>query len=551
MLRYNEKPYEEGSPYHFQLTLDHILKAGVCFAPDKEIVYRDLVRYDYRTLLERVNRLAGALVGLGVKPGDTVAVLDWDSHRYLECFFAIPMIGAVLHTVNIRLSPEEITYTMNHAEDLVVLVFSDFLPVLEGVSSKLKTVQKFVLMSDSGDKPSTSLPLVGEYEALLANAPTVHQFPVLDENTEATIFYTTGTTGLPKGVHFTHRQLTLHTLVETIAFGSYASPGRFRSDDVYMPLTPLFHAHAWGFPYTATMIGTKQVYPGRYEPETIVRLIEREGVTFSHCVHTILRMILTTPAVQTADLSQWKVIVGGGPLPRGLAQTAQKLGVHVNNAYGLSETCPLISTANLKEHMLGWENERRLDVLLKAGFPVVLSEARVVDPAGNDLPRDNASTGELLLRAPWLTKDYYKDEERTRALWTNGWMHTGDVAYLDTDGYINITDRLKDVIKSGGEWISSLALEDLLSQLKEVAEVAVVGVPDDKWGERPAAFIVLKPESRDSLTRDGVRAYLEEISRQGRISKWAIPDRIEFVPSIPKTSVGKIAKRELRAQYAK
>jgi len=551
MISYREKPYEDGSPYHFQLTVDHILKAGVSFAPDKEVVYRDLVRYNYRTLLERVNRLAGVLDSLGVKPGDKVAVLDWDSHRYLECFFAVPMIGAVLHTVNIRLSPEEITYTMNHAEDSLVLVFSDFVPVLERISGKLETVQKYVLMSDTDDRPSTQLPLAGEYEELMANSPPRFEFPVLDENTEATIFYTTGTTGLPKGVHFTHRQLTLHTLVESIAFASFASPGRFRSDDVYMPLTPLFHAHAWGFPYTATMIGTKQVYPGRYEPETILRLIDREGVTFSHCVHTILRMVLSSPSAREVDLSRWKVIVGGGPLPRGLAQLAFELGLHVNNAYGLSETCPLISSANLKEHMLGWEHERQLDFLLKAGFPVVLSEARVVDPEGHDVPRDNVTTGELVLRAPWLTLDYYKDEERTKVLWRDGWMHTGDVALLDTEGYINITDRLKDVIKSGGEWISSLALEDLLSQVNAVAEVAVVGLPDEKWGERPAAFVVLKPEYQGSVTAEDIRAYLEEVAREGRISKWAIPDNIYFVSSIPKTSVGKIAKRELRAQYSK
>lgn len=551
MISYREKPYEDGSPHRFQLTVDHILKAGVSFAPDKEIVYRDLVRYNYRTLLERVNRLAGVLDGLGVKPGDKVAVLDWDSHRYLECFFAVPMIGAVLHTVNIRLSPEEITYTMNHAEDSLVLVFSDFLPVLERISGKLETVQKYVLMSDTEDRPSTQLPLEGEYEELMASSPPKFEFPVLDENTEATIFYTTGTTGLPKGVHFTHRQLTLHTLVESIAFASYASPGRFHSDDVYMPLTPLFHAHAWGFPYTATMMGTKQVYPGRYEPEVLLRLIDREGVTFSHCVHTILRMVLSSPSARKVDLSRWKVIVGGGPLPRGLAQMAFELGMHVNNAYGLSETCPLISSANLKEHMLGWERERQLDFLLKAGFPVVLSEARVVDPEGRDVPRDNTTTGELVLRAPWLTQDYYKDQERTRDLWREGWMHTGDVAFLDTEGYINITDRLKDVIKSGGEWISSLALEDLLSQVNEVAEVAVVGLPDEKWGERPAAFIVLKPESQGSVSEEDIRAYLERVAREGRISKWAIPDQIYFVPSIPKTSVGKIAKRDLRAQYAK
>ncbi|HYQ39832.1 MAG TPA: AMP-binding protein, partial [Pseudomonas sp.] len=277
--------------YDYPLLIKRLLLSGVRYQPEQEIVYSDKLRYTYRTLNERIQRLANALTAAGVKAGDTVALLDWDSHRSLECFFAVPMLGAVLHTVNVRLSPEQIVYTMNHAEDDLVLVHDDFLPLLEQVHGELDTVRGYVQLTETTAK-ATALPVLGEYEALLAAAERHFEFADFDENSVATLFYTTGTTGHPKGVYFTHRQLVLHTLNELGTFAAYEGQPLLRSGDVYMPITPMFHVHAWGVPYVATAMGVKQVYPGRYEPNQLVRLFREEGVTFSHCVPTILQMML-------------------------------------------------------------------------------------------------------------------------------------------------------------------------------------------------------------------------------------------------------------------
>ena len=286
------------SAYDYQLIIKQLLHTPLVYSPQQEIVYRDQKRYDYVTLQKRIGQLAGTLKSLGVKPGSTVGVMDWDSHRYLECFFAIPMMGAVLHMVNIRLSPEQILYTVNHAEDDVLLVNSDFLPVLEGIKDQFQTVKKIVVMTDAATPPETSLEVAGEYEALLSASDSHYDFPDFDENTKATTFYTTGTTGAPKGVYFSHRQLVLHTFGVLTAFGNFKSQTSFDSADVYMPLTPMFHVHAWGLPYAATLIGAKQVYPGRYEPEMILKLVDEEKVTFSHCVPTILHMVLNSPSAK-------------------------------------------------------------------------------------------------------------------------------------------------------------------------------------------------------------------------------------------------------------
>ena len=318
------------SAYAYPLLIKHLLHAPLAHSPDQEIVYRDLVRSTYREFAERLGRLASGLASLGVKPGDTVGVMDWDSHRYLECFFAVPMMGAILHTVNVRLSPEQLIYTINHAEDDILLVNAEFLPVLEQIRDRLETAKQFVLLSDAAERPATSVPFVAEYEELLARSSASYDFPELDENTCATTFYTTGTTGLPKGVYYSHRQLVLHTLAGLSAMAMAPGQGGFHQDDVYMPLTPMFHAHAWGYPYMATLMGVKQVYPGRYEPTVLLSLIQREKVTVSHCVATIMYMLLSSPASAQTDLSKWKVIIGGGPLPKALCKEALALSlIHI------------------------------------------------------------------------------------------------------------------------------------------------------------------------------------------------------------------------------
>ena len=525
------------------LVINSILESGVRNAPEQEIVYADQRRMSYRDLEERVNRLAGALAECGVKPGDTVAVMDWDTHRYLEAFFAIPMMGAVLHTVNVRLSPEQILYTLNHAEDDVILVNREFLPVLEELKDRIETVKRYVLLDDEGGNLDSQLDIAGEYEALLQQAPAEFDFPELDENTRATTFYTTGTTGLPKGVYFSHRQLVLHTFAGRAAL-SGSGHGRFNQDDVYMPITPMFHVHAWGVPYVATLLGVKQVYPGRYVPESLLKLLLTEKVTFSHCVPTIIQMLLQSEAAKSIDLSGWKVIIGGSALAKPLAKAALARGIDIYSGYGMSETCPLISVALLTPELENADAETQADYRSRTGRPVPMVQWRIVDTDMNDVPHDGKSQGELVLRAPWLTQGYLKDEENSKTLWHGGWMHTGDIGVIDGDGWLRITDRIKDVIKTGGEWVSSLDLEGLILQHDAVAECAVVGVEDAKWGERPVALVVKGGEVDEQSIKDLVGEYADK----GVISRYGVPDRVVFVDELPRTSVGKLDKKKMRAE---
>ena len=529
------------------LTIGHILAQGAARGANREIVYRDRTRHSYSVLAERVSRLAGALAKLGVEPGSTVAVMDWDSHRYLEAFFAVPMMGAVLHTVNVRLSPEQILYTINHAEDDVILVHVDFVPLIESIAGKLRAGVRFVLIADGMQVPSSAVPFMGEYEALLAAARARYDFPLLDENTRATTFYTTGTTGLPKGVYYSHRQLVLHTLAISAAFGG-ASHASIGADDVYMPITPMFHVHAWGLPYVATMLGLKQVYPGRYAPDVLLKLIRQEEVTFSHCVPTILQMIFADAEMATSDLSNWKVVIGGSALPVALARAAAGHGVDIIAGYGMSETCPILTLAHLEPHMFGWDAERQLAYLCRAGRPVPFVQLRIVDEDMKDVPRDGRTAGEIVARAPWLTQGYLGETERSEDLWRGGWLHTGDAGFIDDEGYLKITDRIKDVVKTGGEWVSSLDLEDIVLRMPGVAEAAIVGLPDEKWGERPVALVVSRPGFTAQLTEEMVREHVKEFAENGAISRYAVPDRVHFVAAIPKTSVGKLDKKAIRAK---
>jgi len=535
--------------YQYPLLIKRLLLSGVRYERSREIVYRDQLRYDYRTLTQRVARLANVLTAAGVKPGDTVAVMDWDSHRYLECMFAIPMIGAVVHTINVRLSPDQILYTMNHADDRFVLVNSEFVPLYQAIAGQLTTVQKTLLLTDS-DAHDVGLPdCVGEYESLLADAAPSYDFPDFDEDSVATTFYTTGTTGNPKGVYFTHRQLVLHTLAAAVTVGCRENPRLMGSDDVYMPITPMFHVHAWGLPYVATMLGLKQVYPGRYDPEYLIDLWRREQVTFSHCVPTIVQMLLNAKAAQGTDFKGWKITIGGSALTRGLYDQAKASGMNLIAAYGMSETCPLISGAHINDELLEADEDTRSTFHLKAGVPVVLVDAAIQAADGSFLPADGASQGELVLRAPWLIQGYYNEPEKSEELWAGGWLHTGDVAVIDEMANIEIRDRIKDVIKTGGEWLSSLTLEGLISRHEAVRDVAVVGVPDERWGERPFALVVLG--EGQELNAEQLRNFLEPAVAEGHINKWAIPQQIAVVTEIPKTSVGKLDKKRIRSELAR
>jgi fatty-acyl-CoA synthase len=455
------------------------------------------------------------------------------------------MLGAVLQTVNIRLSPGQILYTLNHAEADMVLVHRDFLELLDRIRPQLSTARKFILLTD--DNPAAPADFAGEYESLLADGRDEFDFPDFDENARATTFYTTGTTGLPKGVYFSHRQLVLHTLAVTAALALAPRQGAFHRDDVYMPLTPMFHVHAWGFPYIATLAGVKQVYPGRYVPEAILKLIEREKVTFSHCVPTILHMLLTAPYASQVDLSRWTVVIGGSALPTALAEAALKKGIDVFAGYGMSETGPVLTLAQVPPET---DAAQHVATRIRTGRPIPLVDLRTVGAEGQTLPRDGSSSGEVVVRAPWLTQGYLKNPEASEQLWAGGWLHTQDVGCIDRRGYLQVTDRIKDVIKTGGEWIPSLDLEDIIGRHPAVAEAAVIGVPDQQWGERPLALVVLKPDFVGKVDAADIQAHVRVFAERGRISSFGVPDKVEFVDALARTSVGKLNKRLMREQRA-
>ncbi len=534
--------------YDYQLLIKQLFTNVRDWRPEEKIVYRDKFSYTYADMYKRVHKLANLLTRLGVQKGDMVAVMDWDSHRYLEHYWAVPMMGAILHTINIRLSPEQMLYTINHAEDKILVVHKDFEPLMSKMLSGFETVKHIIYISD-GDEYTPSFTNSGEYEELLANENDSFEFPDFDERTVATTFYTTGTTGNPKGVFFTHRQLVLHTMAELAIFGTAPHPAGFNQYDVYMPLTPMFHVHAWGVPYVATVMGVKQVYPGKYD-EMIVKLLLMHKVTFSHCVPTILQMVVGNPATASLDFSKWKVVIGGSALSKGLAAMAFERGINVMTGYGMSETAPILTISMYRPGMEKLPVEEQIDVVTRTGFPVPLVQLKVVNEKGEELPRGHKHVGEIVARAPWLTKGYFKVEEKSKELWEGGWLHTGDIAYRDEDGYFRITDRLKDVIKSGGEWVSSLEIENMISQCDTVAQVAVIGVPDERWGERPVAFVVHKQGGGDQAAFDACKNTLMTYVESGKIEKWAIPDRFIVLDDIPKTSVGKIDKKLLRQMFA-
>jgi fatty-acyl-CoA synthase len=535
--------------YSYPLLIKQLLFSSLATAPHQQIVYRDLARHTYHETRDRMAQLASGLSKLGVKPGDTVAMMDWDSHRYLECFFAVPMMGAVLFTVNVRLNPEQILYTLNHAGPKILLVNAEFLPIIEAIKDRIETVEKYVLISDAPHAEQSAVPFDCDYEILLLSGETHFQFPDFDENTRATTFYTTGTTGLPKGVYFSHRQLVLHTLAMAGALGMAPEQGRVHREDVYMPITPMFHVHAWGMPYLAMMAGIKQVYPGRYSPATLLELKKRESVTFSHCVPTILHLILTHPDIDTVDLSDWKLIIGGSALPTGLATAALKRGIDIYTGYGMSETCPVLTLAQVKPQLLREAADEGLSIRTKTGLPVPLVDLRIVDHDMKDAVHDGRASGEIVVRAPWLTQGYYKNPEASENLWSGGYLHTNDIGTIDAEGYLQVTDRLKDVIKTGGEWVSSLEIEDIISQHPAVSEVAVIGVKDEKWGERPKALVVLKTIRDQALAADDLKAFVKTYADRGLISKFGIPNEVVFIDQMIKTSVGKLNKRAMRDAY--
>ncbi|WP_372843689.1 fatty acid--CoA ligase [Psychrobacter sp.] len=547
------------SAYDFPLLVKQLLNRAKTVSQDQEIIYADKKRFTYKDLFNRINRLANVLDGLNLDAGDVVAVMDWDSHRYLESYFAVPMSEYILQTVNIRLSPDKVLYTINHAKPKVLLLNSEFAPLVKDYQFENSSIEHIIWLDDNGVTSDgvfggNQNRVKGEYEALLDGAADHFDFPDFDENTIATTFYTSGTTGDPKGVFFSHRQLVLHTLTEAASIGMLPNKQGVSYGDVYMPMTPMFHVHAWGFPFTATMTGLKQVYPGRYAPDLLMDLIINEKVSITHCVPTILQMILKEAQDRGASFNGLKMIIGGSRLTEGLAKAAMDQGIEVYTGYGMSETAPLISLTDfsLNEPQLSQEDDIARRCM--TGKPVLMVDAQVWGGSNQPVGMGQDNTGELVLRAPWLTQSYLKNDDAGKELWENGYMHTQDIAYIRPDGYIKITDRLKDVIKSGGEWISSLEIETILSLHPAVADVSVIGVPDQQWGERPLALVVLKPNCQDTKAEDikaeDIKALAEQAVSRGIIPKYGVPNQFKFVNELPKTSVGKHDKKVMREMYA-
>ena len=530
---------------NYQLLVPGLLDRANIYFPHKEIITREGDadhRYTYRDLKKRVNRLSNALSTLGVTKGDRVGTFGWNTYRHLEAYFAPPNMGAVTHTTNIRLAPDDLTYIVNHAGDKVMLVDPDLVPILEPLAPALETVEHFVIMT--GDSSfQTSLPSAHIYEDLLASSSDEFDRPELDENDPAGLCYTSATTGRPKGVTYTHRSQILHAMME----GSADAAG-VRERDVVMAVVPMFHANSWGVPFSATMTGATQVLTGvRPDPASICRLINDHRVSISLGVPTVWVGLLDFLARtdEEFDFSCLRSVVSGGSaVPVSMIRAfKERLGVDLVQAYGMTEASPLVSYNNLGSHLDEVEGDARYVEQGKQGVPVYGVEMRLVDEDGKDLDWDGEQRGELLFRGPWIASEYLNDP-RSEETYIDGWYHSGDIASLDRWGNIQIGDRVKDMVKSGGEWISSVDLETAIIAHPGVLEAAVIAVPHPTWLERPLACVVPNADYRETLDKEQVLDFIRP-----RFASWWMPDDVVFIDEIPKTSVGKFDKKVLRDRY--
>jgi fatty-acyl-CoA synthase len=526
----------------YPLTLPAMLERAEQYHPQKAIISRTasgLFRYTYREYGERVRRLAAALLALGVRKGDRVGTLAWNQHRHLEAYFAIPSIGAVLHTLNLRLPPAHLAYIINHAGDRVILVDPDLLPLLESVAPDLKTVERVIVMAEADALPQSTLPHTSSYEALVTAAEPIRRWPDLDEWDPAGMCFSSATTGLPKGVTYTHRALWLHSLM----WGQADTVG-MSEHDVVLPIVPMFHVNAWGLPFASVWLGASLVLPGpRPDAAVFCELIQRERVTLAGGVPTVWMGVLALLDKQAYDLSSLsRVLCGGSAAPRAVIEAIERrTGARFIHGYGMTEAAPLTHISALKSGMAHWTDDQKYGVKAKQGLLVPGLEMRVVGRDGADVPRDGSTMGEVWLRGPWIADEYYRDP-RSAETFHDGWYKSGDVATVDADGYLCIVDRMKDVIKSGGEWISSVDLENTIMAHPAVAEAAVVGVEHQKWQERPLACVVLKPGK--TVSTEQILAHLTE-----KFPAWWMPDDVIFIDEVPKTSVGKFDKKVLREKY--
>ena len=534
----------QGLMMDYQLTLQHFYNRAVRIFPRKEIVTQTdtgLHRYTFGEWGKRTAQLANALHRAGVKEGDRIATFGWNTYRHLELYFAIPCIGAVLHTLNIRLFADQLAYIVNNAEDSMIFVDGDLVPILEGLADRLTTVKQYVIMGEAPSATGKLQPSV-DYETFIAGQPVQYDWPQLDENTAAAMCYTSGTTGNPKGVVYSHRSTFLHSM------GAGLEDALALSErDTILPVVPMFHANAWGLLHAGIMMGSKIVLPGRFmDPFRIAQLMTQERVTVTAGVPTIWIGLLNVLEREQVDLSALRAIYcGGSAVPRSLIEGLQRKSLNIVQAWGMTETSPLASVSRLRSYQLDLPLDEQFRVRAKQGTVIPGVDFRIVDlETGQEVPWDGETYGELQVRGPWIARAYYKDSESS-AKFAEGWLRTGDVAVVDEDGIIQLVDRTKDLVKSGGEWISSVELEGLIMGHSKVLEACVIGMPDPKWDERPLAFVVAKPDFTEQITKEEIIDYLRP-----HVAKWWLPDDVVFVDAIPKTSVGKFDKKVLRSQYA-
>jgi fatty-acyl-CoA synthase len=526
------------------LMISSLIDYAAQYHGDTEIVSRTIEgpihRTNYRQVQRRAKQLANGLLAKGVKLGDRVATLAWNGYRHLEIYYAVSGIGAVLHTINPRLFPEQIEYIANHAEDQYIFVDLTFVPLLEGMQDKLKQVKGFIVMTDEAHMPQTGLRDVICYEAFVRAQSAELTWPSFDENTASSLCYTSGTTGNPKGVLYSHRSTVLHSFAACM--GDVLG---INSHESILVIVPLFHANAWGIPYAAAMSGTKLVFPGMaMDGKNVYELLDKEKITFSAGVPTVWLMLFgyldQHPELKLPHLKA--VVIGGSAAPRAMIQRFHdQFGARVIHAWGMTEMSPHGTTGNMLAKHKDLSFEEQLPIQLKQGRAVYGVDLKIVDDEGREMPRDGKAFGRLLVRGPWITSGYFKGEGG-KVLDADNWFDTGDVATLDPDGYMQITDRSKDVIKSGGEWISSIDLENEAVGHPAVAEAAVIGVTHPKWQERPLLIVVKKKGSE--VTRDELMQYLAP-----RIAKWWMPDDVVFVDELPHTATGKLLKTRLREQF--
>ncbi len=529
---------------NYPLLLTNFMQHAAKYYPGKEIVSvygNGTFRYTYADWYKRTSQLAGALRSLGIKKGDRVASFSLNNHRHLELYFGVPCMGAVLHTLNIRLSAEHLVYIINHAEDRILFIDEDVYFLIEPIKDQLKTVEKYVILSQSGVMPATTLSPVVLYDDLIKECPEAYEFPVdRDENEPCLICYTSATTGDPKGVVYSHRGLVLHSFASSVALG-------VQEKDCALHIVPMFHANAWGVPFACTMRGMKQVLPGRQilDMGSLCRIIAEEKVALSFGVPTIWIMLhnYLENGGEHDFSSIRQLFSGGSAMPRHLIESFEKkYGVIIAQGYGSTETSPLVTVSVPKSYMETMSVDEKIDIRTTAGMPVAGLDVKLINmETGKEARMDGKEMGEVLVRGPWIASEYYKDPKQSAISFRDGWFHTGDIGIMSKEGYVSLVDRTKDLIKSAGEWISSIDLENAIMGFHKVMEAAVIALPDDKWLERPLACIVPKPDAAQTITKEEIQDYLKD-----KVAKWWIPDEIVFLAEIPKTSVGKFNKKKLR-----